>query len=655
MNTRTGEAEAEYAPQPRKNPGFACVSCDSSGAECVVRSNCPPRGPKKGYLKSLQQKIEELQKCLSRQREEEAAASETRDKSVSRGTSDIDDNKEDEAQATEMTFHETDAQYAHVLAATSTSTAIDTDNLSSDVRPWSAFMTTSPSSLLLQQPWENIDHMYTVSSFPVLETQSTPLPEFEAESYLTLMMRNDLRLTPSRFIQTINTRERDQLYFDRLQQFAPIVQKYRYYKWSREPEKSKQRRCLQYAMWSLAASFSSQFHMLRSRLYREARQLLDAIEVAEEQSGEDVQSIPLEQIQAGLLLALYGLTSDVGNYQRAITLAGGAFRQVQMMRLHEIDKPNGHGALAQSSPGQQMQGDWIDVESMRRTFWLAYTIDHFTSVIDDLHPSFDEKKILTRLPAPDEFFTNGRPVTMCFLSDIMYHSMDSAAGQDCPISYESLSPFSETIVVATIWARTVEHQLRPPHLPLGRHHSLSQLQLQLHHLDRNRDATYEFCRRHQSLVTMLTQNIKALRTRVHEHHMDPLLHFAILAACVALLKLYETIEATPLGHEAQAIQLTESLLLEHKQKALDAMQELHVLVGALGQLNHFQTHPFTPIPLLLGARFCQKHIGLTETCTAITASITAALQELSTHNGLALRSLKMLISDGGGEFLIGTS
>lgn len=177
---------------------------------------------------------------------------------------------------------------------------------------------------------------------------------------------------------------------------------------------------------------------------------------------------------------------------------------------------------------------------------------------------------------------------MCFLSDTMYHSMDSAAGQEWPISYESLSPFSETIIVATIWARTVEHQLRPPHPPLGHHYSLSQLQLQLHHLDRNRDATYEFCRRHQSLVTMLTQYIKALRTRVHEHHMDPILHFAILAACVALLKLYEAIEATPLGHEAQAIQLTESLLLEHKQKTLDAMQELHVLVGALGQLNHFQ-------------------------------------------------------------------
>jgi hypothetical protein len=25
--------------------------------ECVVRNNCPPRGPKKGYLKTLQKKV----------------------------------------------------------------------------------------------------------------------------------------------------------------------------------------------------------------------------------------------------------------------------------------------------------------------------------------------------------------------------------------------------------------------------------------------------------------------------------------------------------------------------------------------------------------------------------------------------------------------
>lgn len=143
-------------------------------------------------------------------------------------------------------------------------------------------------------------------------------------------------------------------------------------------------------MWTLAASFSSQFQLNRSSFHREARRLLDNLE-ADDQSGQiDPHSISIEQVQAWVLLVMYELTSDTCNYQRGMVSAGRAFRLVQMMRLYETDKPNHSATIHCQGQGQ---GDWIDVESMRRTFWLAYTIDRFTSVIDGMHLTFDERQV----------------------------------------------------------------------------------------------------------------------------------------------------------------------------------------------------------------------------------------------------------------------
>ncbi|KAH1559005.1 hypothetical protein KXW39_007035, partial [Aspergillus fumigatus] len=67
----------------------------------------------------------------------------------------------------------------------------------------------------------------------------------------------------------------------------------------------------------------------------------------------------------------------------------------------------------------QVQEDWIDLETKRRTFWLAYTLDRFTSMVDGLHLFFDERMIRTRLPAPKANFASGRPTETSFLPDMI--------------------------------------------------------------------------------------------------------------------------------------------------------------------------------------------------------------------------------------------
>jgi hypothetical protein len=117
--------------------------------------------------------------------------------------------------------------------------------------------------------------------------------------------------------------------------------------------------CLQYAMWTLAMALSSQFESSRELMYNETRQMLEALDLAD----DDLHPVRIEQVQAWLLIAAYELTR--ASYRRASISAGRAFRLVQLARLHEID--------GVANPVEDE--DAVVREEGRRTFWVAYCLD----------------------------------------------------------------------------------------------------------------------------------------------------------------------------------------------------------------------------------------------------------------------------------------
>ncbi|KAH3199599.1 hypothetical protein KXW62_000815 [Aspergillus fumigatus] len=400
-----------------------------------------------------------------------------------------------------------------------------------------------------------------------------------SELQITPMMHNDL----------------DQLYFDRAYVFAPIVQAHRYRSWSKQTNKSKEKTCLQRAMWTLASSLSSQFQVAGRQFYAETRQLLHALE-----SEEPGHQISIEQAQAWTLLAIYELTCE--DYHRGY--------------MNWIFSPSPPPKQARLSPQGQVQEDWIDLETKRRTFWLAYTLDRFTSMVDGLHLFFDERTIRTRLPAPKANFASGRPTETSFLP-----SMIQVIDLDWPET--ELSSLKETVIVATICGQVLEHKQRPP--------------------SRTSDSTattYDFCRRHRLLNALLAQRIKMLRLRASFEHLNPVFTFTALATYIAVLTLYNVIQSQPLGTEAQAMQLTKALHSEHQQQSLDAVADVALLVTALGQ--HFQTHPLVPILLFLAARFSQTHPELNDAYNKLMPCILSALQGSTNPNKLAQHFLQLL-------------
>ncbi|GAM82785.1 hypothetical protein ANO11243_007710 [Dothideomycetidae sp. 11243] len=526
-----------------------CSACVTSGADCVVRDSRSPRGPKKGYLKTLQKKkIEDLQTQLNKQQVSPTTAetgvfSQPRDEDIldCEAESSTDNN---EVQNTSTTTPETGGSVQH----------------------WPTPVDLSMPMIHIE-PWECVDNLYLNSPFSALDNFQDPLLcTMETQLAVNPMMHNDL----------------DQLYFDRAYVFAPIVQAHRYRSWSKHPTKTKQQTCLQHAMWTLATSLSSQFQIDGCRLYSETRQLLHALE-----SDAPSHKISLEQAQAWTLLAIYELTCE--DYPRGLMSAGRAFRLVQMLRLYEVDAPQTpppmQGVEQQGQPGirGQTQEDWVDTETKRRTFWLAYTIDRFTSMLDGLHLFLDERMIRTRLPAPEANYASGRPTDTGFLADLI-----PVIDLEWPDS--NSSSFTETVIEATICGRVLEHKQKPP--------------------AKTRDSAHEFCRRHRTLAALLAQRIKMLRMYASLEFPDPILTFTALAANIAVLMLYDLIESKPLGTETQAMQLTQALRMEHEQQSLDAVADAALLVTVLGQ--HFQVGRIYLIALLISAPISSSSPSLSQ-------------------------------------------
>lgn len=156
---------------------------------------------------------------------------------------------------------------------------------------------------------------------------------------------------------------------ERVHVLAPMIHKRRYFSWARATDKKESQICLQYAMWTMAASLSTQFHNIRDSLYETTRQLL----MRNDACNRRMETVHLEQVQARILISIYEFMRS--SYRSAWMTAGYCFRLVQLMRLYEIDATGNKNTFCEP-------GVWTTMEERRRTFWMAYLLDRFASLND---------------------------------------------------------------------------------------------------------------------------------------------------------------------------------------------------------------------------------------------------------------------------------
>nr|AGN71605.1 putative citrinin biosynthesis transcriptional activator CtnR [Monascus pilosus] len=394
--------------------------------------------------------------------------------------------------------------------------------------------------------------------------------------------------------------DRDQLYFDRVHIFTPIIHQRRYLSWSKDAHKNEARVCLQYAMWALAASFSAPFQHLRDALYRDARRMLDLLEL----SDGAMATYHVEQAQAWILVAIYEFMRM--NYQVGWMSAGRSFRLVQLMRLYGIDGAN---SPTQELP-QTSSMEWIETEEKRRTFWMAYTLDRFISMRDGWPLTLNEQVVTTCLPAPEAAFQSGKPASGGFLSETITQE-DTGA----------LFSFTECIIIATVCGRSLSHGQK---LEVERVYG---------------DVSPDFWQRHQWLDAIVKKRIEILSLRCASaaEVVDPLLLFTYMMAQTTVLYLCKLVKSVTWETDK-----LNPIVQECEQRSLAAAQEIVSLTHTLKQFNFLKVHPFTPLPLYLCAEFLSMYRSLDASFDAQLQEVQNALRNLQAVNNLARTYLNLL-------------
>ncbi|KAI1353101.1 hypothetical protein F5Y01DRAFT_323583 [Xylaria sp. FL0043] len=229
----------------------------------------------------------------------------------------------------------------------------------------------------------------------------------------------------------------NRLFFERQQQFAPIIHPSRYLHAFYSPAHMKPPMCLQYAMWALTSNGDPKYHAYHDVFYKRARQYADI----DEMKGYGEHFITIAHAQAWCVLATDEARSMM--FTRAAMSCARAVRLSAMMGLHHLDSPPD-----ESSPTILPPKDWAELEERRRVFWGIFCIDSHCSISTGWPHLVDMTQVTTRLPATEAAFHSGQPMETCTIHDVFKGD-------------HSYSSFSGTIVVCHLFNMILKHAHRP--------------------------------------------------------------------------------------------------------------------------------------------------------------------------------------------------
>lgn len=210
------------------------------------------------------------------------------------------------------------------------------------------------------------------------------------------------------------------------------------------------------------------------------------------------------------------------------------------------------------------------------------------------------------------------------------------------INQDSVPPFTECIILATICGRSVSHKQR---MTVEGVYGAS---------------TQDSLDRHQWLNTILAARIQVLSLSCPStsESVDPILIFANLLAQATVLYLYKIIEPVVLEKDEN-----QGMMAQYEQQSLTAAEETSHLTKMLAQLNHFQVnpsppvqrffglqpltfgwqaHPFVPVCLFVCAEFFMKHRSVNRSYGLQLQETLEALRRLASFNNLARVYLHLL-------------
>ncbi|KAH8673956.1 hypothetical protein BX600DRAFT_509177 [Xylariales sp. PMI_506] len=230
--------------------------------------------------------------------------------------------------------------------------------------------------------------------------------------------------------------ELNRIYFDKQQQFTPIIHPARYFKSFYSPPHMKPPMCLQYAIWALACNGHEKYNALHEYMYQRARKYAEE----DEMRGYGEHFITVSHAQAWCLITTDEAKSML--FTRAAMSSAKAVRLVEMMGLHRLDGPS-----EDTSPTLLPSKDWLEIEERRRAFWGVFCVDSHCSISTGWPQLIDPSEITTHLPASETAFSTGQQIETCSLENAFKGAQYSS--------------FAGAILVCHLFNKILKHVHRP--------------------------------------------------------------------------------------------------------------------------------------------------------------------------------------------------
>ncbi|TRX98098.1 hypothetical protein FHL15_000743 [Xylaria flabelliformis] len=382
----------------------SCSTCSRLGHSCEYDEVRKKSGPKRGYVKALEERLKQVEELLKTQEPGSSTSPETTTKTPNVAA-----------------FEQTRTQQTTAPASfnvANPSMAISGDR---DLDRW-RFNGESPQG-------NGLDEFNFSSNIPM--GMSNMDPSFTWEM---IGLGLEEPLPPQETIDELH-----QIFFEKIHPSLPMIHKLRYLAAMNLAPSQRPPVALRYAIWTLACSITDKYKDLKDLFYQRARKYVEADAI----KGYGEHSITIAHCQTHVLLASYEF--KMMYFPRAWMNTGAAVRLSQMIGLHRID---GNGLdVKQCLPPPR---DWTEREERRRTFWMAFCEDRYASIGTGWPMTVDERDIMTNLPASEEAFNLSRPEQTQSLADAM-----------SPAGAAKLSPFGGIVLMATLFGRNLTHLHRP--------------------------------------------------------------------------------------------------------------------------------------------------------------------------------------------------
>ncbi|KAI0423914.1 fungal-specific transcription factor domain-containing protein [Xylaria sp. FL1042] len=381
----------------------SCSTCTRLGHSCAYDEVRKKSGPKRGYVKALEERLKQVEELLKTQEPTSSTSPEAT------------------KTPTVAAFEQVRNQQATAppsFNVANPSMAITGDR---DLDRW-RFNGESPQG-------NGLDDFNFTNNMPI--NMNSMDPSFTWEM---IGLGLEEPLPPQETIDELH-----QIFFEKIHPSVPMIHKFRYLAAMNLAPNQRPPVALRYAIWTLACSITDKYKDLKDLFYQRARKYVEADAI----KGYGEHSITVAHCQAHVLLASYEF--KMMYFPRAWMNTGAAVRLSQMIGLHRID---GNGLdVKQCLPPPR---DWTEREERRRTFWMAFCEDRYASIGTGWPMTVDERDIMTNLPASDEAFNLSRPEQTQTLADAM-----------SPAGAAKLSPFSGIVLMATLFGRNLTHLHRP--------------------------------------------------------------------------------------------------------------------------------------------------------------------------------------------------